>query len=336
MAPTAIRTALVIGATGGLGSETARALVAHGWRVRALSRDPARAASRFAWAGALIWVPGDAMDAAAMVSAARGTELIIHAANPPGYRDWRRLALPMLANAIAAARASGARLVLPGNIYNFGPDAGSVLDEHSPQHPVTRKGTIRVTMEGMLAQAARDGVRSLVVRAGDFFGPHGPSSWFSNAMVRPGKPIRAIVYPGQRGVGHAFAYLPDLAETIARLAEIDARLAPAEVVHFAGHWLEPGSDMAASIRRVAGKPRAPILPFPSLLLYLATPFSTTLREMIEMRYLWRVPLRLDNRKLLSLIGAEPHTPLDEAVRCSLEGLGCVLQAARGEGRAVPA
>ena len=74
MAPTAIRTALVIGATGGLGSETARALVAHGWRVRALSRDPARAASRFAWAGALIWVPGDAMDAAAMVSAARGQQ----------------------------------------------------------------------------------------------------------------------------------------------------------------------------------------------------------------------------------------------------------------------
>jgi hypothetical protein len=34
-------------------------------------------------------------------------------------------------------------------------------------------------------------------------------------------------------------------------------------------------------------------------------------------------LRLDNRKLVSLIGSEPHTPLDEAVRESLEALGCV-------------
>jgi hypothetical protein len=45
--------------------------------------------------------------------------------------------------------------------------------------------------------------------------------------------------------------------------------------------------------------------------------------MIELRYLWRVPLRLDNRKLESLIGPEPHTPLDEAVRQSLAGLGCL-------------
>jgi hypothetical protein len=45
--------------------------------------------------------------------------------------------------------------------------------------------------------------------------------------------------------------------------------------------------------------------------------------MIELRYLWRVPLRLDNRKLATLIGPEPHTPLDEAVRRSLAGLGCL-------------
>jgi len=40
------------------------------------------------------------------------------------------------------------------------------------------------------------------------------------------------------------------------------------------------------------------------------------------------PLRLDNRKLERLIGAEPHTPLDEAVRQSLAALGC-LPAATG-------
>ena len=34
--------ALVIGAAGGVGFETARALIGHGWRVRALARDPSR------------------------------------------------------------------------------------------------------------------------------------------------------------------------------------------------------------------------------------------------------------------------------------------------------
>jgi nucleoside-diphosphate-sugar epimerase len=265
------------------------------------------------------------MTEADVIAAARGASLIVHAANPPGYRDWRGLALPMLANAVAAARASGARLILPGNVYNYGPDAGSVIDEGAPQHPVTRKGKIRVEMEDMLRQAAPGGVRSLVVRAGDFFGPHGPSSWFSGAMVRQGKPVRFVIYPGRPDVGHTFAYLPDLAETIARLADIEARLAPVEAVHVAGHWLDRGVEMAEAIRRVAGLSRAPILPFPAALLYLAAPFSTMLRETIEMRYLWRKPIRLDNRKLEAFIGGEPHTPLDDAVRTSLAALGCLCE-----------
>jgi nucleoside-diphosphate-sugar epimerase len=313
------QTALVLGATGGIGGAVASALIARGWRVRALTRDVARARRDFTRLGPVEWVDGDAMHSGAVVAAAAGAQLILHGAHPPSYRNWRGLALPMLESSIAAARASGARLVLPGTIYNFAPEDGPLLDERTPQRPATRKGRIRVEMEERMAQAAASGVRSLVVRAGDFFGPFAPSSWFAGAMVRPGKPVRFVIYPGRRDVGHAFAYLPDLAEAIARLAAVEARLAPFEVVHFAGHWLEHGALMAEAIRRVAGAPTAPILPFPSALLPLAAPFSTMLREMIELRYLWRVPLRLDNRKLETLIGAEPHTPLDEAVRRSLAG-----------------
>jgi nucleoside-diphosphate-sugar epimerase len=329
------RTALVIGATGGIGGETAKALIRDGWRVRAATRDPERARRDFAALGPVAWIAGDAMRDVDVVAAAKGVRLIVHAANPPGYRNWRGLALPMLKNAIAAAKASGARLVAIGTVYNFGPDAGPVVDERAPQHPLTRKGKIRVEMEEMLQAAATEGVRSLVVRAGDFFGPEAPSAWFNTAMVQKGKPVRFVIYPGRRDVGHAFAYLPDLARTIVRLAAIEARLPAFEIVHFAGHWLARGADIADAIRCVAGRPGAPILPFPSLLLYLAAPFSTTFREMIEMRYLWREPLRLDNRKLEALIGPEPHTPLDDAVRASLEGLGCLAGAAKDAEEATP-
>jgi nucleoside-diphosphate-sugar epimerase len=320
------RTALVIGATGGIGSETAQALLRRGWRVRALTRDKTRAERDFTRLGAVQWIAGDAMRESDVIAPARGASLIVHAANPPGYRNWRGLALPMLKHAIAAARATGARVVLPGNLYNFGPDAGGVVTEDTPQHPATRKGRVRVEMEALLGAAAAEGVRSLVIRAGDYFGPHGPSSWFGNVMVRPGRPVRFVIYPGRRGVGHSFAFLPDLAEAIARLAEIEATLAPVEVVHFAGHWLERGEEIAEAIRRVAGVPRAPILPFPALLLYLGAIASATLREAIEMRYLWQKPLRLDSRKLVALIGPEPHTSLEEAVRISLEALGCLSPA----------
>lgn len=55
------RTILIIGATGGIGSETALAFRAHGWQVRAMHRKPDTAARNFAWLGPIDWVKGDAM-----------------------------------------------------------------------------------------------------------------------------------------------------------------------------------------------------------------------------------------------------------------------------------
>jgi len=49
-----------------------------------------------------------------------------------------------------------------------------------------------------------------------------------------------------------------------------------------------------------------------------------------MRYLWQKPVRLRNARLVALLGSEPHTPLDAAVRATLEGLGC-LHAPRAQG-----
>ncbi len=315
--------AVVIGAAGGIGGEAAHALIAEGWRVRGLARQPDDAKRRAAWVGPVEWIAGDAMNEADVTAAAQGASVIVHGANPPMYRDWRGLAIPMLRNAIAAARASGARLIFPGNVYNFGPDAGAVITEASPQHPLTRKGAIRVEMEAMLKAAANDGVRSLVLRAGDYFGPHQPKSWFGDVMVKPGAPLRSETYPGEFEVGHAWAYLPDLAEAAARLAAIEASLPPFEALHFAGHWLPRGVEMAEAVRRVCGRPDLPIRRFPWALIYAGAPFATFFREVIEMRYLWRVPLRLDNAKLVSLIGTEPHTPLDAALRRTLTELGCL-------------
>jgi nucleoside-diphosphate-sugar epimerase len=178
-------------------------------------------------------------------------------------------------------------------------------------------------MEVMLQQAAGQGVRSLIVRAGDFFGAGSPSSWFQTVMVPPGKPVKSVTYPGPQVVGHSWAYLPDLAEAVARLVALDETLPAFETVHFQGHWLEQGAEIAHAVRRVTGRPDLPIRRFPWPVIHLTAPFVALFRELTEMRYLWQRPLRLDNRKLLGLIGNEPHTPLDEAIRRTLIGSGCL-------------
>jgi nucleoside-diphosphate-sugar epimerase len=328
------RTALVIGATGGLGFEAAKALLRHGWCVRVLVRNPAAAGARLAPLGAVECVAGDAASASDVAGAAHGVDLIVHAANPPRYRNWRGLAIPMLRNSIDAARQSGARLVFPGNIYNFAPEIRSPITEDAPQRPRTVKGAVRVEMETMLRAAAQQGVRSVVIRAGDFFGRHAPSSNFSNIIVKPGRPLRSVVYPGAPAVGHAWAYLPDLAEAFAEIADRERDLPAFETFHFAGHWLEPGIELAHAVRRASCDPRLPIRSFPWLFVKLLSPFVPLFREVLEMKYLWNTSLQLDNAKLVALLGREPHTPLDDAIGESLRGLGCLPQAT-GEAQPTP-
>lgn len=312
-------TVLVIGATGGIGSEAARAFSRRGWHVRALHRQPQAVKDPRSYQ----WVGGDAMKAEDVVAAAEGAQFIVHAVNPPKYRNWAGLVPVMLESSIAAAKVSGARLLFPGSIYNFPPDGPLVLREETPQRAVTRKGAIRIALEQRLAETATDGVRSLILRAGDFFGPQVPGSWFSQCLVKPGRPVRSITYPGPPEIGHAWAYLPDLAETFALLAERDTELDAFEVFHFHGHWCERGLEMAEAIRAAVGDPRIPIGPLPWWLFGAASPVVPLMRELWEMRYLWRVPMQLDNTKLLSVLGQEPHTETVEAVRASLIGLGCL-------------
>jgi len=324
------KTALVLGATGGIGGAVARALLRHGWQVRALARDTARVA-----AGELrdvAWIAGDAMRAGDVMAAAEGAAILFHGVNPPGYRNWRGLAIPMLANSIAAATASGARLIYPGSVYTFGPDAWPLCAEDAPQNPRTRKGRIRVEMEAMLDAGTARGLRFLTVRAGDFFGPQAPSSWVTRLMMADGKPLRAVTTPEMPGVPHAWAYLPDMAETVLRLAEREAELPANARFHFGGHVLA-GRAMAEAVRRADGKQNGnggpPIRGFNWLPVYLGAPFVTFLREVIEMRYLWREDIRLDNRRLLAFLGEEPHTPLDAAVAETLAGVRSAARVTAG-------
>ncbi len=311
------RTALVLGATGGFGGEMAQALAAGGWTVRGLRRKPAERLRQ----DRIQWMFGDAMSAADVAAAAEGAALIVHAVNPPSYRHWDRLVLPMLDNSIAAACANRARILLPGTVYNYGPDVFPLIPETAAQNPLTRKGAIRVEMERRLHRAVGQGAKLLILRCGDFFGPQAGNSWFSQGLLTPGKPPTRINQPGRPGIGHQWAYLPDVAETAMRLLDREAELGDDAMFHMDGHWDADGGRMVAAIARALGGPDLPVRRMPWWVLRLAGPAVPLFRELSEMRYLWQEPVRLDNRRLLAFLGEEPHTPLDLAVRRTLAGLG---------------
>lgn len=317
------KTALVLGATGGIGSEVALQLRDAGWTVRALQRNAATAVTQ---KDGIEWIRGDAMNRADVIAAANNCAVIVHAVNPPGYKRWNELVLPMMANTIAAAQAHGACIVLPGTVYNFGPDAFPRLHEDAPQNPLSKKGKIRVQMEQLLRAASQQGNQVIVVRAGDFFGPRVGNSWFSQGLVKPGLPVRHVSLPGTPGIGHQWSYVPDVARTMIELLQRREQLEPFADFHMAGHWDDDGRQIGEAIKRVVMRHdgTAPVLrPFPWWAITLVSPFIETLREMREMRYLWKTPVRMDNAKLLHVLGHEPHTPLDQAIETTLQAIGCL-------------
>lgn len=307
--------ALILGATGAIGSELAGALQRRGYRVVGLHRDPARAKALFD-DQTVQWVHGDALIESDVLRAAEGASLIVHAVNPPGFRNWELFALPMLDHTISAAIENKARILFPGSLYNYPPDGPIVIDEETPQYTTTKKGAIRIEMEERLKASVGLGTRVLIVRAGDYFGPSASANNSIFKAMIMGKTIWRFTSPG---AAHSWGYLPDVAETFGRLVDREDELAPFAHFMMRGHVDETGEEMALAIKRAMGDEMT-IRPFPWGVVRAGRFVSPFLRELYELRYLYERPLTMRNAKLLETLGSEPHTPLKLAVQTTL-GLG---------------
>ena len=169
----------------------------------------------------------------------------------------------MLESTLAAARAVSARIVFPGTVYNFGPDAFPVLAESSPQRPLTRRARSASRWSGgsrKRREPASPCWRSCERAISSDLVPRAAAGSARASCDRAA--LRSVTYPGYPDVGHTWAYLPDLAATLAELLERSRHLERFDVFHFGGHWLDRGVEIAEAARRVAGVPRAPIRRLP--------------------------------------------------------------------------
>lgn len=141
--------------------------------------------------------------------------------------------------------------------------------------------------------------------------------------MKPNQPVTSISNPGKKGIGHAWAYLPDAGEVLAQLLDREADLATFDRFHFRGHWDADGTEMIAAIAKAVGKESVRVSSLPWFIFKLASPFNETMREVYANRPLWMTPIQFDNAKLLRFLGREPHTPLLTAVDTSLRGIGCI-------------
>jgi len=302
-----MKTALILGITGTFGGQVAAALQGRGYALRALLRDPARLPARFA--GVQV-IQGDVTDKAALQRAAEGVEVMVYGVNPPKYQ-WRGRALPWLENAAVVAEQQRLTVLFPGNVYVFDPDQGPDFNEAAAMHPVTTKGRIRLAMEQRLQQAAGNGARVIIVRAGDFIAPGAESAWLQ-VLLKQGRDGYTLLAPGPRELPHTWAYLPDLAHAAVQLLQRCEDLPAFNVFHFRGHRVSL-VEIAEAVRQASGRP-VKLRAFPWWALRLAAPFSEMFRGLLEMRYLWRRQVNMEGGKLeAALAGGMVHTPLSRAL-----------------------
>ena len=214
---------LVLGAAGRLGCAAAEAFRMAGWSVTSLVRP---GAAHRAPRGTKVVETIDRLDA---IAAARGADVVLHALNPP-FKTWRRMALAHAYSAIEVAETAGATLMFPGNLYNYGAGMPSVIDESTPMQPTTRKGDIRVEIEQRMQEAAERGC------APSFCAPAISSAaaaapWFDLVITKQ-LARNEVTYPGPLDVVHEWAYVPDLAAAMVRLAVKRERLGAFETFGF--------------------------------------------------------------------------------------------------------
>lgn len=281
------QTVLILGANGKIGRSAARAFADGGFRVRLYDRKKDD-----------------------MVGAAQGAQVIVNGLNPPAYHDWENLIPAITAKVIAAARASGATVIIPGNVYNL--DArGGQWSEHTLHDPPTKKGRIREEME----QAYRDaGVPTIVLRAGSFIDPEQKDDVMKVLLLREIARGR-VTAAGDPAANQAYCYLPDWARAAVGLAKRRESLASFEDVPFPGHTFTV-NELRAHAERELGRPIS-ITQFPWWVLTLCAPFWELAREMKEMRYLFSLPHSLSGEKLARLLPDFVPTPLSEVLSAGL-------------------
>lgn len=281
------QTVLILGGNGKIGSHAAEAFWNAGWNVRHYDR-----------------ATGD------MTQAAQGADVIVNGLNPPMYRNWAKTIPAITDQVIAAAKASGATVIIPGNIYNFGQVTGE-LSEETPHDPHTRKGKIRVEMEETYRAA---GVRTIILRAGSFIDPNGNGDIMSAMIMRSAK-SRKVNVPGDPEAMQAYAYVPDWGRAAVMIAEKRDQLATFEDIPFPGHSFTI-NQFKAHLDATSGQ-HFKLTAFPWWMIRLASPFVELCRELWEMRYQYDMDHWIGSEKFDRLLPDFKPTPIEQVMSAAL-------------------
>ncbi|MFI8090356.1 NAD-dependent epimerase/dehydratase family protein [Streptomyces sp. NPDC086080] len=299
----------VVVGLGPAGAATARLLDEKGHSVRTVARSDRNRES------GIEHLALDATDSEALIAATKGATAIYSCAAPPYTRwasDW-----PPLASALcAAAEASGAVLVMLGNLYGYGPVDGP-LTEDLPLAATDTKGRVRAAVWEQARHLHEQGrIRAVEVRASDFFGPGVTDGGHLAARVVPrllrGKPVSVL---GDPDAPHSWTYLPDVARALVEVAGQER--AWGRAWHVPTQPALSSREMVGLLAARAGAGPVAVRRVPPAVLAAASVFSPMIRELRDIRYQFDRPFVVDSSACEAAFALRP-TPVDEQVAATVD------------------
>lgn len=281
------KTVLILGASGRFGRSAKCSFSWAGWDVRSFDRS---------------------IDT--LPDAAWGADLIVNAWHP-AYPDWARDVPKLTEQVIQTAKETGATVLVPGNLYNYGADMPAVLSEHTPHRASNPLGRIRIEMEQAYRKA---GVRTIILRSGDFIDTAASGNWFDKIITAKAAKGR-ISYPGDPDIPHAWAFLPDVTDIATGLAGQMGNLDTFTEVNVPGITMT-GHELAQRIGQVTGRPQR-LSRMSWLPIQAARPFWPLAKPLLEMRYLWDIPHTVRSNTLATYLPDFVPTALDDVLAASL-------------------
>ncbi|HEX9159567.1 MAG TPA: NAD-dependent epimerase/dehydratase family protein [Rhizomicrobium sp.] len=258
------------------------------------------------------FAPCDALDGEAVIKAAREAEQIVVAIGFD-YSGivWRDAWPRAMANFVAACKATGARMVFIDNLYMYGPQTAPLVETmplaNTGWKPAARSTATRIWM----AAAAAGEVRIAALRAPDFYGPAVGNSYLGDTSIGKLAQGKPAVFIGSPDVLHDYAYVPDIARAaMTLLASPDSAFGQA--------WHVPCAPTRTTrdILKIAADAlgvKLRISAMPAWMLGASGMFSPFLRELVEMRFQWDRPYRVDAAKFANAFWSDA-TALETGVR----------------------
>lgn len=319
------RVALVTGATGFAGGHLARALVARGYRVRALTRAPAHERATALERDGCRIVEGDITDRDAMLRASEGCTHIFHVAGVfrtarhPDSHYWR-VNPEAVRNVMEAAAANGVgRVVHTSTVGVHGDVAEIPADEDTPCNPTDIYQRSKRGGERIAEEAIRQGVPVTIVRPTGMYGPG------DMRFLKLFRAIRSGVFR-MFGTGETLVHMTYIDDVIGGmiLAGEHSR-AVGEVFVIASDECSTLNDLVSRIAHAVGVappqrrlPVAPLMAAATVCEWACRPLGIEPPLHPRRVHFFTKARAFSNAKARRVLGFQPKVGLDEGLRRTAE------------------